>query len=395
MKYSLILGYGATGKDIEKYLISENKKYFIYDDNKIIPQELNFQVEDITNLEMIYVSPGFKKDHKILKIAEESNIKVTTDIEYFNNVSNVKIVGVTGTNGKTTFVSLLNKILNKYGYKSNVGGNIGISPLNLINDADRLDFIILELSSFQLHHSNELYLDTSVVLNIYEDHIDWHDSFEDYASSKLKIFNYTKKVQNKFLGPVDEELTISYSILENITVIEDIGDYFLPNYFDEFVSMFVAVCNRFKISEKDVIDFLSSEPSAEHRFELFHTKNGVNFINDSKSTNIESVNKASLKVNNCMLIMHGLTKGIKSNKLVLSKEIKRIYVPKNSEFDVSLYQSIVVQYESLEELKQLIKTNYQDFNTILFSCGGSSFSDFDNYIDRGNYFKKMIVGEIQ
>jgi UDP-N-acetylmuramoylalanine--D-glutamate ligase len=158
--------------------------------------------------------------------------------------------------------------------------------------------------------------------------------------------------------------------------------------------MFVAVCSRFEISEKDVIDFLSAEPSAEHRFEIFHTKNGVNFINDSKSTNLESVNKASLKVNNCMLIMHGLTKGINSNKLVLSDEIKKIFVPKNSEFDLSMYQSIVVQYESIEDLQQLIKANYQNFNTVLFSCGGSSFSDFDNYIDRGNYFKKMILGEI-
>ena len=394
MRPSLILGYGTTGKDIEKYLISENKKYFIYDDNKIIPQKLNFKLEDITNLEMIYVSPGIKKDHKILNIAEERNIKVTTDIEYFNNISNVKIIGVTGTNGKTTFALLLNKILNKYGYKTNVGGNIGISPLNLINDAYNLDFLIIELSSFQLDHINELQIDTAVVLNIYEDHIDWHNSFENYASSKLKIFNFTKKVQNNFLGSVDEELKINDSLLENITVIEYISDYFLPNYFDEFVSMFVAVCSRFEISEKDAINFLSLEPSAEHRFELFHTKNGVNFINDSKSTNLESVNKASLKVNNCMLIMHGLAKGINSNKLVLSDEIKKILVPKNTEFDVSKYKSIVIKYESIEDLQQLIKENYQEFNTILFSCGGSSFSDFDNYIDRGNYFKKMIVGEI-
>ncbi len=394
MKSSLILGYGATGKDIEKYLISENKKYLIYDDNKTIPNELNFQLEDINNLEMIYVSPGIKKDHKILNIAEESNIKVTTDIEYFNDISNVKIVGVTGTNGKTTFVSLLNKILNKYGYKSNVAGNIGISPLNLINDTEDLDFLILELSSFQLCHINELRIDTSIVLNIYEDHIDWHNSFEEYAESKLKIFNFTVNDQNNFLGSVDEEINIDNSLLENITVIEDINNYFLPNYFDEFVSMFVAICNRFEISEMDVIEFLSSEPSVEHRFELFYTKNGVNFINDSKSTNLESVNKASLKVNNCMLIMHGLAKGINPNKLVLSDEIKTILVPQNSEFDVSMFKSIVIKYESIEDLQQLIKENYRDFNTVLFSCGGSSFSDFNNYIDRGNYFKKMIVGEI-
>ena len=394
MKPSLILGYGATGKDIEKYLISENKKYVIYDDNKTIPNELNFQLEDITNLEMIYVSPGIKKDHKILNIAEESNIKVTTDIEYFNDISNVKIVGVTGTNGKTTFVSLLNKILNKYGYKSNVAGNIGISPLNLINDTEDLDFLILELSSFQLCHINELRIDTSIVLNIYEDHIDWHNSFEEYAESKLKIFNFTVNDQNNFLGSVDEELNINDALLENITVVEDINNYFLPNYFDEFVSMFVAICSRFEISEMDVIEFLSSEPSAEHRFELFYSKNGVNFINDSKSTNLESVNKASLKVNNCMLIMHGLAKGINPNKLVLSDEIKAILVPQNSEFDVSMFKSIVIKYESIEDLQQLIKENYRNFNTVLFSCGGSSFSDFKNYVDRGIYFKKMIVGEI-
>tara|TARA_B100000927_G_scaffold99082_1_gene80159 strand:+ start:633 stop:1817 length:1185 start_codon:yes stop_codon:yes gene_type:complete len=394
MKPSLILGYGATGRDIEKYLISENKKYVIYDDNKNIPNELNFQLEDITNLEMIYVSPGIKKDHKILNIAEESNIKVTTDIEYFNDISNVKIVGVTGTNGKTTFVSLLNKILNKYGYKSNVAGNIGISPLNLINDTEDLDFLILELSSFQLCHINELRIDTSIVLNIYEDHIDWHNSFEEYAESKLKIFNFTVNDQNNFLGSVDEELNINDALLENITVVEDINNYFLPNYFDEFVSMFVAICRRFEISEMDVIEFLSSEPSAEHRFELFYSKNGVNFINDSKSTNLESVNKASLKVNNCMLIMHGLAKGINPNKLVLSDEIKAILVPQNSEFDVSMFKSIVIKYESIEDLQQLIKENYRNFNTVLFSCGGSSFSDFKNYVDRGIYFKKMIVGEI-
>ena len=394
MKPSLILGYGATGKDIEKYLISESKKYVIYDDNKNIPNELNFQLEDITNLEMIYVSPGIKKDHKILNIAEESNIKVTTDIEYFNDISNVKIVGVTGTNGKTTFVSLLNKILNKYGYKSNVAGNIGISPLNFINDTEDLDFLILELSSFQLCHINELRIDTSIVLNIYEDHIDWHNSFEEYAESKLKIFNFTVNDQNNFLGSVDEELNINDALLENITVVEDINNYFLPNYFDEFVSMFVAICSRFEISEVDVIEFLSSEPSAEHRFELFYAKNGVNFINDSKSTNLESVNKASLKVNNCMLIMHGLAKGINPNKLVLSDEIKAILVPQNSEFDVSMFKSIVIKYESIEDLQQLIKENYRNYNTVLFSCGGSSFSDFKNYVDRGIYFKKMIVGEI-
>ena len=394
MKYSLILGYGSTGQDIEKFLISKNKKYYIYDDYKTVPKELTFELSDITNLENIFVSPGIKKDHKIINLAKEKNINLTSDIQYFNEISKLKIVGITGTNGKTSFVTLLDKILKKHGYKSKVAGNIGNSPLNLISDKENLDFLILELSSFQLSHLTKLDLEISVVLNIYEDHIDWHSSFENYATSKLKIFNFTKNNKNRFLGPVDNQLKKTNLLPRNVNVIKDMEAYFLPNYFDDFVSMFIKICSRFKIAKNEVIDFLSSEPSVEHRFELFITKNGVNFINDSKSTNLESVNKASFKVKNCMLVMHGLSKGIGSNKLDLSNEVKKILIPKDSEFDLSKYSKIITEYDSFDELNTIIKTNYKDYETILFSCGGSSFSDFDNYKDRGNYFKKMIESEI-
>ena len=394
MKYSLILGYGSTGQDIEKFLISKNKKYYIYDDYKTVPKEFTFELSDITNLENIFVSPGIKKNHEIINLAEEKNINLTSDIQYFNEISKVKIVGITGTNGKTSFVTLLDKILKKHGYKSKVAGNIGNSPLNLISDKENLDFLILELSSFQLSHLTKLDLEISVVLNIYEDHIDWHSSFENYATSKLKIFNFTKNNKNRFLGPVDNQLKKTNLLPRNVNVIKDMEAYFLPNYFDDFVSMFIKICSRFKIDKNEVIDFLSSEPSVEHRFELFITKNGVNFINDSKSTNLESVNKASFKVKNCMLVMHGLSKGIGSNKLDLSNEVKKILIPKDSEFDLSKYSKIITEYDSFDELNTIIKTNYKDYETILFSCGGSSFSDFDNYKDRGNYFKKMIESEI-
>jgi len=394
MKYSLILGYGSTGQDIEKFLISKNKKYYIYDDYKTVPKEFTFELSDFTNLENIFVSPGIKKDHEIINLAKEKNINLTSDIQYFNEISKVKIVGITGTNGKTSFVTLLDKILKKHGYKSKVAGNIGNSPLNLISDKENLDFLILELSSFQLSHLTKLNLEISVILNIYEDHIDWHNSFENYATSKLKIFNFTKNNKNRFLGPVDNQLKKTNLLPRNVNVIKDMEAYFLPNYFDDFVSMFIKICSRFKIAKNEVIDFLSSEPSVEHRFELFITKNGVNFINDSKSTNLESVNKASFKVKNCMLVMHGLSKGISSNKLNLSNEVKKILIPKDSEFDLSKYSKIITEYDSFDELNTIIKTNYKDYETILFSCGGSSFSDFDNYKDRGNYFKKMIESEI-
>tara|TARA_B100000676_G_scaffold229905_1_gene228346 strand:- start:8958 stop:10145 length:1188 start_codon:yes stop_codon:yes gene_type:complete len=394
MKASLILGYGINGQDIEKFLISKDKEYFIHDDEKEIPKKLKFNFNELQNLETIFVSPGIKKNHEILKLANTNDIKIITDIELFSEINNVKIIGVTGTNGKTSFVTLLEKILNKYGIVSKAAGNIGLSPLNLKSDLNTLDYVILELSSFQLAHINKLELELAVVLNIYQDHIDWHETYDNYINSKLKIFNFTKNPKNNFLGPVDNEIISNEMLSENIKLYNEDESYNLKNYFDDFVTIFINVCKEFSISKKEAISFLSSEDTIEHRFEIFHTKNGVNFINDSKSTNLESVNKASYKVTNCLLIMHGLLKGIDSEKLSLSNEVKEILVPKNFELDLKNYNKVITEYKSFDDLKGYINTNYKKFDTVLFSCGGSSFNDFDNYIDRGKYFKSMIIGEI-
>ena len=107
MKSSLILGYGSTGKDIEQYLISQNKNYLIHDDLENIDKKYKFNTENINNIETIFVSPGVKKDHEILRMASSSGIKIMTDIELFSEINNVNLIGVTGTNGKTSFVCLL------------------------------------------------------------------------------------------------------------------------------------------------------------------------------------------------------------------------------------------------------------------------------------------------
>ena len=393
MKSSLILGYGSTGQDIEQYLISQNKNYLIHDDKEDIDKKYKFSTESINNIETIFVSPGVKKDHEILRMASSSGIKIMTDIELFSEKNNLKLIGVTGTNGKTSFVTLLDKILNKYDIKSKTAGNIGNSPLNLISDSNDLDYLILELSSFQLTHMKKIELEMAVVLNIYQDHIDWHETFEQYVFSKLKIFNFSTNQKYNFLGPVDSQVKTEEILPKNVRNFNE-EKFNLNNYFDDFVSIFIDVCKEFSIPKDEVLNFLTSQSSIEHRFELFHTKNGVKFINDSKSTNLESVNKASYKVKNCLLIMHGLLKGIDINRLSPSNEVKEIMVPKNSEFDINSNNFLVVEYENFEDLKKYIKNNYKNFDTVLFSCGGSSFSNFKNYMERGEYFKEMIVGEI-
>ena len=393
MKSSLILGYGSTGQEIENYLISKNINYFIHDDNKNIDEKFKFNLDNINNIETIFVSPGINKDHEILRMAAFTGNKIMTDIELFSEINNVKIIGVTGTNGKTSFVTLLDRILNKYNIKSKSAGNIGNSPLSLISDLNDVDYLILELSSFQLAHLNKLDLEIAVVLNIYQDHIDWHQTFEEYVFSKSKIFNFTSNHENNFLGPVDSQVKFEEISLKKVRKFNE-ENFNLDNYFDDFVSIFIDVCKQFSIPKEEVLNYLISQSSVEHRFELFHTKNGVKFINDSKSTNLESVNKASYKVKNCLLIMHGLLKGIDIKKLSLSNEVKEIMIPKNSEFEITNNNRLVIEYENFEDLKKYIKRNYKNFDTVLFSCGGSSFSNFNNYMERGDYFKEMIVREI-
>ena len=246
MKSSLILGYGATGQGIEQYLISQNKKYLIHDDKEKIDKKYKFNIESIYNIETIFVSPGIKKDHEILRAAESNGIKIMTDIELFSEINNVKLIGVTGTNGKTSFVTLLNRILNKYDIKSKPAGNIGNSPLNLISELDDLDYLILELSSFQLTHLNKLELEMAVILNIYQDHIDWHETFEQYVISKLKIFNFTTNQENNFLGPVDSQVQAEGILPKEVRKFNE-EKFNLENYFDDFVSIFIDVCKEFSI----------------------------------------------------------------------------------------------------------------------------------------------------
>ena len=118
--------------------------------------------------------------------------------------------------------------------------------------------------------------------------------------------------------------------------------------------------------------------------------NGTKFINDSKSTNFHSVSSASERVKNALLIMHGITKNIPTSELQLSNEIKKIIIPNDMNLDHHLFHCEVQVIKSIFELEDILKKDFQRFETFLFSCGGSSFNDFENYIERGKFFKSIV-----
>jgi len=138
-------------------------------------------------------------------------------------------------------------------------------------------------------------------------------------------------------------------------------------------------------------EYLINTENAEHRFELVDVHNEVKYINDSKSTNFNSVSMATTKVNNGILIMHGLTKNITSNDLKISKEITKIILPKDMKVDLSNTKAEVIEIESIFHLEKKLKSIVMPGDTVLFSCGGASFNDFKNYEQRGNFFKSVVL----
>ena len=189
-----LLGLGVSGKSAFKSLKAGGGNIYAYDDNisndPIVIEPDKWPWE---KLNKIVVSPGISLNHPVIKKAESFKVAIINEIDVFaNSKPKAKVIGVTGTNGKSTTSALLGHILNLNGFNTKVGGNIGEAATS-IDDPGEDGFIILELSSFQLETCNDLELDGAILLNITPDHLDWHGNLDNYFNSKLKIGSFLKK----------------------------------------------------------------------------------------------------------------------------------------------------------------------------------------------------------
>ena len=382
----LIFGYGATGKSVEAYFQKNNIKYFIYDDDKekIISKKQKFKDTKIEEIDEIIISPGIKPTHELLNKVNSLGKAIKTDIDLFNENYKGKLIGVTGTNGKTTLVNLLSNFLNSQGIKAVAVGNVGRSPLEVIDK--EFEYVIIELSSYQLYYLNNLDLNIGIILNIYEDHLDWHKNFSEYLDSKKRIKDFIKNgdesiKNNNFIG------TLKPGEI-NSNLYKEIKDKSI--FFDNTIDIFMQVIEKLDLNYESAKEFLINSQNTEHRFELVEVHKDITYINDSKSTNFNSVSMATTKVSNAILIMHGLTKNINSNDLNISKDIKTIILPKDMKVNLTDIQAEVIELDSIFDLEEKLQKIIHSGDTVLFSCGGASFNDFKNYEERGNFFKSVV-----
>ena len=385
----LIFGYGATGKSVESYFQKNKIEYFIYDDKKLdIENHLIFDKKKFNEIDEVVISPGIKPSHPLVSEINSQGLTINTDIDLFNKVYKGKIIGVTGTNGKTTFVNLLTEYLNSHQIKSIAVGNVGKSPLEIVGDD--YEYVVMELSSFQLYYLNNLILFKAIVLNIFEDHLDWHSDFEDYSNSKLKILKFITNNENTSLQELQtiyEEKESKELLFKSAGVLDIVSKLTLH---EDTVYSFIKTVDDLGLRIDSLSDFLLNYKTEAHRFELVDKIKDVTFINDSKSTNFNSLSMATTKINNGILLLHGLTKNISSRDLKISKKVKTILVPEDMEIDLSMTSAKIIKIKSIFDIEQVLTEIIKPGDTVLFSCGGASFNDFKNYQERGNFFKTVV-----
>ena len=405
----LVYGLGVTGQSVVKFF-RKNKinNYQVWDDKskKLYKNKRVFNLDSaLKKVNYIVLSPGVSLNTSKNKLIKYKN-KIITDIDLFFLLNkNFKSIVVTGTNGKSTTCKIINHLLKNNKIKTLLGGNIGTPVLNL--NVKKNAFLVIEASSYQLAHSKFICPDYAFLLNITNDHIDWHGNMKNYINSKFKIFKLQKKNQYAFVNdnlkknfkkrnflskliiPKLEQYKKLKSKIKNVHIKSNINDENMSNVFS-----FSKLLN---ISENSFIKSINSFVGLPHRYEIFLKRKNVNFINDSKATSFQATKFALQNTKNIFWIVGGLPK--KNDKIILKNLkthiIKSYIIGKSTNFfkkqvkdKVNFYVAKSLKNAIVNILKD-IKLFKKEKNIILFSPAAASFDQFLNFERRGEEFKKL------
>lgn len=438
--YTLVVGLGMTGLSVVRYLRGLGERVVVVDSRDLPPGmkvlkenfpevELhtgNFQASLFTSARRIVVSPGVQMSETSLQKAKERGVEITGDIDLFAHEVASPVVGITGSNGKSTVTTLLVEIAKSAGINAVAGGNIGVPVLDLLGQDYQL--YVLELSSFQLETLHDLTMDVSVVLNVSADHMDRYDSLNDYVLSKLGIYRNAKTC----LVNRDDELTGSRSsVCANtigFTLHKPVGndfglcdrdgmtwlcrgnDYLLNvddikikgthNVANVLAAM--AMASVLNIPEDAIIEAVKSFSGLEHRMQWVAKDNkGINWFNDSKATNVgASIAAIEGLSGKHVLIAGGEAKDADFSPLTeVAKEHLRAVVLIGR--DAKLIEEAlkdVVQIVHAKDMKKAIEEASKlalEGDNVLLSPACASFDMYQNFEHRGQVFMEAVREFVQ
>ena len=438
-----IIGAGESGTGAAYLAKQKGFKVFV-SDNKTIKEnyktvlsqaeiefeEGNHSFARIAEADLAIVSPGVPDNAAVVKMLLEKGIPVIDELEFAFRYNTAKIIGITGSNGKTTTTALIWHILKNGGINAGIGGNYGVSFAMQVA-TQKYDWYILEISSFQLDRMYEFKADIAILTNITPDHLDRYGyNFENYVKSKFRILqNQTKK--DAFIYCADDETTMQYlpgfeikaqqfpfsffnEIPENGAYVKDktliinthnttldmtLEELALQGRHNVYNSMAAGVAGRLiDIRKESIRQSLSDFQNLEHRLEYVGQIHGVKFINDSKATNVNSTWFALESIETPVIwIAGGIDKGNDYSKLteMVAKKVKAIVClgVDNSRIIEAFKNVVPVILESRNAEQCVLQANMlsKQGDTVLLSPACASFDLFENYEDRGNQFKKAVL----
>lgn len=436
----VILGAGESGVGAAILAQKKGADVFVSDFGKIkddYKQKLNHynikweegkHTENlILNADEIIKSPGIPEKVAIVKSALSKGIPVISEIEYAARYTNAFKICITGSNGKTTTTTLIHHILKNAGLNVGLAGNVGKSWAQQVAE-ENYEYYVIELSSFQLDGMFDFKAEIAILMNITPDHMDRYDGMAAYTDSKFRItqnqtsddiFIYcaddevTRNEVNKrdikaqkFPFSVferfeqgaykqDETITLKYKSNELTMSIQDLA---LKGQHNTYNSMAAGIAAQaLKIRKEDIRESLSNFHGVEHRLEYVLKVHGIDFINDSKATNVNSTWYALESMSSDVIwIAGGIDKGNDYSMLndLVRKKVKAIIClgKENSKIHKA-FDGIVDTIIDVQSAPEAVKTAYylaRKGDTVLLSPACASFDLFDNYEDRGKKFKQAV-----
>ena len=391
MKISLV-GYGKSNRSLLRKLCGKHE-IFVSETRKLSREEKmeiskcgeyeESHTERILNSELIVMSPGISPLSRVGSMVLDSKVRHTSDIVAFLELTRPrfgKIVGITGTNGKTTATSMLNHFLRKIGYSTCLCGN-NEKPISELEGY--VDFLVLELSSFQLFWSDRLEIDYGLILNIAPDHIDWHGSFENYKRAKLKMVKFSKVL----VTPKDIGIGFTYEKLDL-----ELPDRLKNAQNVENVSALSKLIELMGFSVEDFLESLADFELPGHRMEFVAEIDGVRFFDDSKATNTHAVIKALENFEKVTLILSGILKeeDLEDFSKVVSEKAEAVVIL-GEEMRKKLPEIGVPTFFASDMDEAVRKAFQVSSGIVLLSPAGASFDLYSGYAERGEDFKRAVL----
>jgi UDP-N-acetylmuramoylalanine--D-glutamate ligase len=437
-KKVLVVGFGKTGRALCDFLLEKQALITVSDkkpESQLVKVDVYKQkgvrfdtgghcLELFLKADLIVLSPGVPPLPEILA-AQEKGIQVFSEIELAYQYLKGKIISITGSNGKSTTTTLIYNILKNSGFNVHLSGNIGTPLISFTGKSKSDDFLVTEISSFQLEFTENFRADISVFLNISPNHLDWHKTFENYIEAKKKLLKHLLPGDRLIINRDDQTLwswrkeknielyafsrkhlvprgcylknsTIMLKLGEELPVI-DTTEIKLRGVHNQENIMAAAIAAHLAGARLPVIrKTIRSFRGLEHRLEKVRTLRGILFVNDSKATTVEATIKAIQSFDRpVILILGGRDKGGDFSPLrrALRRNVKKVLLIGEARDKIRKAIAGVCPIEEASSFRALVEKGYQAARrgeVVLLAPACTSWDMFKNFEERGRVFKKEV-----